>query len=193
MNLEGKRDRSSAYVKDENGVLLRDVEFIRERWVRWFHVLLNAKSPRLDPNIAEGLDQWSEKMPLGVQPTMQDLTDAIRSLVNGKAVRSDGVSVELFKITLNGDPALRRRLLDIVVCIWRGGEVPQQWKYAIIIVHHKKKDQTECGNYRGISLVAHAGKILLKIIARPLSKYCERVGILPENRVVSDRTVPPPI
>ena len=32
INLEGKRDRSSAYVKDENGVLLRDVELIRERW-----------------------------------------------------------------------------------------------------------------------------------------------------------------
>ena len=31
MNLEGKRDRSLAYVKDENGVLLRDVELIRER------------------------------------------------------------------------------------------------------------------------------------------------------------------
>ena len=49
MNLEWKRDRSSAYVKDENGVLLRDVELIRERWVRWFHALLNAKSPRLAP------------------------------------------------------------------------------------------------------------------------------------------------
>ena len=121
MNLEGKRDRSSAYVEDENGVLLRDVEFIRERWVRWFHTLLNAKSPRLDPNIAEGLDQWSENMPLGIQPTMQELTDAIRSLANGKAVGSDGVSVELLKITLNGDPALRRRLLDVVVRIWRGG------------------------------------------------------------------------
>ena len=59
---------------------------------------------------------------------MQELTDTIRSLVNGKAVGSDGVSVELLKITLNGDPALRRRLLDIVVRIWRGGEVPQQWK-----------------------------------------------------------------
>ena len=42
MNLEGKRNRSSAYVKDENGILLRDVELIRERWVRWFHTLLNA-------------------------------------------------------------------------------------------------------------------------------------------------------
>ena len=36
INLDGKRDRSSAYVKDEDGVLPRDVELIRERWVRWF-------------------------------------------------------------------------------------------------------------------------------------------------------------
>ena len=52
MNLEGKQDRSSAYVKDDNGVLLRGVELIRERWVRWFHTLFNAKSPRLDPQKA---------------------------------------------------------------------------------------------------------------------------------------------
>ena len=124
---------------------------------------------------------------------MQELTDAIRSLANGKAVGPDGVSVELFKITLNGDPSLRWRVLDFVVRIWGGGgEVPQQWKYTIIMVLHKKKDQTECGNYRGISLVAHAGKILLKIIARRLSEYCERVGIR-RNRMVSDRTVLPPI
>ena len=159
MNRERKRDRSSAYVKDENGVLLRDVELIRERWVRWFHTLLNAKSPRLDPNIAEGLDQWPENMPLGVQPTMQERTDAIRSLANGKAVGPDGVSVELFKITLNGDPALRRRLLDSVVRVWRGDDALQQWKDAIIMVLHKKKDRTEVGNYRHISLVAHVGKI----------------------------------
>ena len=55
------------------------------------------------------------------------------------------------------------------------------WKYAITMVLHKKKDLTDCGNYRGISLVAHAGKILLKIITRRLSEYCERVGILPEE------------
>ena len=58
------------------------------------------------------------------------------------------------------------------------------------MVLHKKKDRTECGNYGGISLVAHAGKILLKIITRHLSQHCERVGISPEEqRVVSDRTV----
>ena len=139
MNLEGKRYRSSAYIKNENGVLLRDVELVRERRVRWFHTLLKAKSPRLDPNIAEGLDQWPENKPRGVQPTMQELTDAIRSLANGTAVGSGGVSVELFKISLSADAALRRSLLDIVVRIWRGGEMPQQWKYAVIRVLQKRR------------------------------------------------------
>ena len=60
--------------------------------------------------------------------------------------------------------------------------MPQQWKDAIIVVLHKKKDRTECGNYMGISLVAHAGKILPKIITRHRSEYCERVGILPEEQ-----------
>ena len=124
----------------------------------------------------------AENMSLGVQPTMQELIGAIWSLANGNAVGPDGVSVELFKITLNGDPALHRRRFDIVVRISRGGGVPQQWKYVITMVLHKKKDRTECGNYRGISLVAHAGKMLLKIIARRLSEYCECVGILPEEQ-----------
>ena len=57
---------------------------------------------------------------------MQELIDAIHSLANGNTFGPGGVSVELFKITFNGDPALSRRLLDIVVRIWRGGEVPQQ-------------------------------------------------------------------
>ena len=40
----------------------------------------------------------------------------------------------------------------------------------------------ECGNYRGISLVSHAGKVFLKMIARRLSTYCEVKGLLPEDQ-----------
>ena len=49
-------------------------------------------------------------------------------------------------------------------------------------VLHKKGDKTECGNYRGISLVSHAGKVLLKVVARRLSAYCEAKGLLPEEQ-----------
>ena len=50
------------------------------------------------------------------------------------------------------------------------------------MVLNKKKDRTECGDYRGISLVAHAHNILLKIIARRISEYCERARILSEEQ-----------
>ena len=59
--------------------------------------------------------------------------------------------------------------------------MPQQWKCATIKVLHKKKNRTECGNYRGISPVAHAGKVFLKVTAGRLSDYCERENILPEE------------
>ena len=122
-------------------------------------------------------------MPLRFQTTLRKLTDAIHSLANGKAVGPDGVSVELLKIPLNDDPALHQRLLDIVVRIWRGGEVPQQqWKDAIAMAFHNKKDRIDCSNYMGTSLVAHADEILLEIIACHLSDYYERVRILPEKQ-----------
>ena len=73
----------------------------------------------------------------------------MRSLANGKAVGPDEVSVELFKITLNGVRALRWRLLDIVICMWRGGQVPQQWKYAIIMVLHEKEGSDRVRQLQG--------------------------------------------
>ena len=60
-----------------------------------------------------------------------------------------------------------------------------QQQSAVERCHHyciPQKEGSYSGNYRGISLVAFAGKILLKIIARRLRKYCERVGILPEKQ-----------
>ena len=36
--------------------------------------------------------------------------------------------------------------------------------------------------WRDFSVVSHAGKVLLKRIARRLSEYCERKGLLPEEQ-----------
>ena len=65
---------------------------------------------------------------------MQELTIAIRLLANGKAVGLDGVSVELFKMTLKSGLPLRRRLLVIIDRFWRGCEVLPQRNYTISMV-----------------------------------------------------------
>ena len=83
---------------------------------------------------------------------------------------------------LQQDRTILRELHRLTILIWRQGKVPQQWKDAVITVLHKKGDTTECGNYRGISLVSYAGKILLKVVARRLSAYCEAKRLLPEEQ-----------
>ena len=84
--------------------------------------------------------------------------------------------------TQHTDRTILRELHRLTILIWHQGKVPQQWKDAVITVLHKKGDKTECGNYRGISLVSHAGKVLLKVVARRLSAYCETKGLLPEEQ-----------
>ena len=111
------------------------------------------------------------------------MEEAFRALANRKAVGPDGLPAELLKVLADeGELDTLGKFHDIIVTVWRGVGVPQPWKDATIKVLHKKKDRAECGNYRGISLVAHAGKVLLKVIAGRLSDYCERENILPEEQ-----------
>ena len=52
-----------------------------------------------------------------------------------------------------------------------------------MVLHMKKYlSVTECGNYRGVSLVAHAGNVLIKVIVGGLRDYCERQNLLPEEQ-----------
>ena len=51
IQLEETKKFESQYVHEEEGRLLRDKESIRERWVRFFRSLLNAKSDTLVSDI----------------------------------------------------------------------------------------------------------------------------------------------
>ena len=182
MEVEETRKVESRCIRDEDGRLLRDKDLINQRWARFFHSLLNAKAEKLDPGITDQLPQQTMETNLGVEPTKGEITLALRAMANSKAVGTDGLPAELLKLGLNQDRSILRELHRLVTTTWREGKIPQRWKDAIIMAIHKKKDKTECGNYRGISLVSHTGKVLLKVIARRLSEYCERRGLLPEEQ-----------
>ena len=111
--------------------------------------------------------------------SMDEMTEALKGMSNWKAVGPDGLPAELLKID---HPAFAQCFHDTLVDVWVTREVLERWKDAIIKVLHKKKDRAECNSYRGISLVAHAGKALLKIVVCRLSSYCEAQGILPKEQ-----------
>ena len=102
---------------------------------------------------------------------------------NWKAPGPHSLVVELLKIDGPAEPIVLERFHAVLVGIWNGGEVPQQqWKYATTNVLYKESDRSNCNNYRGISLLSHAGKVLLKILANRRSYYCEAHGILSDKQ-----------
>ena len=57
VGLGGRQSGGQQYIKDENGVLLRDKAEILQRWARFFGTLLNTKSSKLSPAIIEEVQQ----------------------------------------------------------------------------------------------------------------------------------------
>ena len=170
--LQSKKLRGAQYIRDENGKLLRKLDEIRARWRRYFTSLLNTTSVTLNRTIIEGLSQKPIALSLGDPPVVSETKKALRSMANGKAMGPDELPVELLKLGLSDSShEILLPFHDIIVAVWMTGEVPQEWKDATIKVLHKKKDRTECSNYRGLSLVAHAGKVLLKIVANRLGDF----------------------
>ena len=182
LKIEDTREVSSQYIRDEKGIILRDPGLVLGRWARFFRTLLNSKSNKLRLGIIGELPQWPITHELGIEPTESELIGALRSMANAKTVGQDEIPVELLKIGINHDPTVLREFHRVIKLVWHQREVPQRWRDTVIKVLHKKKDRTECGNYRGISLVAHAGKVLLKIVATRLSTYCEARNLLPEEQ-----------
>ena len=176
VQLEETKKVESKWVRDEGGRLLRDKGRIRERWVRFFRSLLNSKSDMPDPDIPKRLPQQPVESALGIELAEEEIATAMKAMANEKAVGPDGLPAELLKLGLQQDRTILLEFHRLTTLIWREG------KDVVITVLHKKGDKTECGNYRGISLVSHAGKVLLKVVARRLSAYCEAKGLLPEKQ-----------
>ena len=182
VQLEETKKAESQSVRDEEGKLLRDKGRVRERWVRFLRSLLNSKLDMLDPDIPMRLPQHPVASALGVEPTEEKTGTAMEAMASTKAVGPDDLPAELLKLGLQQDRTILLELHRLTTLIWRERKIPQQWNNAVITVLHKKGDKTECGNYRGISLVSYVGKVLLQVVARRLSAYCEAKRLSPEEQ-----------
>ena len=54
-------------------------------------------------------------------------------------------------------------------------KLPEEWKESIIVPIHKKRDKTDCNNYRGISLLSTTYKILSNILFSRLIPYAKEI------------------
>ena len=101
-----------------------------------------------------------------------EVNRALGSITMNKASGGDGIPVELFQI-LKDDAV--KVLHSICQQIWKTQQWPQDWKRSVFIPIPKKGNAKECLNYRTISLISHASKVMFKILQARLPQYvnCE--------------------
>ena len=111
---------------------------------------------------------------------MDEMARAIAGLKDGKAPGGDGIPAEVWK---HGGDNLFSRLHQLITNAWEVGSVPQAWKDASIVIIYKKGIRTDCGNYRGISLLSIAGTIFARILLNRLSTHITP-EVVPETQHV---------
>ena len=92
---------------------------------------------------------------------------------------TDGLSQD--KLVM-GAKALVYPLLQIINQSIREGMFPSQWKEALVTPVLKKGDPTIKENYRPVSSLPAASKLLELMVNTQLSQFLENNGLLPHNQ-----------
>ena len=157
-NYRSTAKEQTGAIKDQNGQLLVQPDDITNRWKEYFDGLLNVRgSQESDANVdlASSPDEVSEDI------TEAEISAAIARMKRGRATGDDELPVEIVKEA--GDEA-QKLLLNIMQDAYRHETVPPDWQRGVINPIFKKGDKALCGNYRGITLLSHCGKLFSSII-----------------------------
>ena len=111
--------------------------------------------------------------------THKQLASHLKKLKKKKSSGIDGLSQENL---IMGTANLLAPLTAIVNQSILDGEFPDGWKEALVTPILKKGCKTKLGNYRPVSCLPAASKLLEIVVCDQLSNYLERNKLLPENQ-----------
>ena len=141
-------------IKDRNGRDITEAEDIKKRWQEYTEELYkkhlhdsdnhNGVITPIQPDTLESEVKW-----------------ALGSITMNKASGGDGIPVELFQI-LEDDAV---KILHLIhQQIWNTQQWLQDWKRSVFFPIPKRGNAKECSNYRTVTLISHASKVMLKIL-----------------------------
>ena len=99
------------------------------------------------------------------QPLVETVK-TIDQLKSSKAAGVDGIPPEIWK---HEGPTMQGKLHELLVCCREQGKLPQDLSDAVIVTLYKNKgEKSDGGNYRGITLLSIAYKVLARLLLNRL-------------------------
>ena len=138
------------------------------RWTEYCDDLYNYQiNPTFDIS-GQKFNSCGDEGDFNILP--EEVEKAIDQLKKGKSPGADNIPAELIQ---HCGPELITVLTSICQRIWKNKEWPKSWTRSLIIPLPKKGNLRACSNYRTISLISHASKIMLRIILNRLRNKSE--------------------
>ena len=106
------------------------------------------------------------KLELDDPTTREEIRKATMQMKVGKSPGIDGIPAEVYH---HGGEAVLDKLQDLFTNCWEKGTLPQDLRNAVIVFLYQNKGEiSDRSNYRGITLLSIAGKILARVLLNRL-------------------------
>ncbi|KAL1448655.1 hypothetical protein WDU94_014027 [Cyamophila willieti] len=99
--------------------------------------------------------------------TRDEFERALKDLKARKAIGKDEIPAELLRAL---DVDMKNLLFEIIKDIYAKGDIPEDFKESKMVLLPKKAKSKKCEDFRTLSILSHASKILTTIIKRRIEK-----------------------
>ena len=113
------------------------------------------------------------------QVTVKEVRKIMKNMSKKKSKGNDGISQECLLLGLD---VLAAPLTKIINNSITSGVFPDQWKEAIVVPILKKGDKKDPKNYRPVSCLVAASKVLEKAVCEQLTRFIEVHKLLPNSQ-----------
>ena len=150
-------------VKNSVGDIVTNPEEVRETWRLYIESLYNKDGKPKTEELQVEEEEEVEEEEKGPTVLKSEICAAIKEMKEGKAVGVDDIPAEMWKNL--GEKALEE-IYEICQWMYEKGKWPDDFTRVIMIPLPKKNNATECKDFRTISLICHASKIMLRVLTK---------------------------
>ena len=169
-----------------NGEEIVDELAVAESFNEFFVKKISDLKESINPeDIKDPLIHIKEKMKdknlnLSLKPvTVKHVKKLMKQMAKKKSKGNDGIPQDCL---LMASEVIAGPLTDIINCSIKSGEFPTQWKEAVVVPLLKKGDPKDRKNYRPVSCLSAANKVLEKVVCEQLTRFVEVHKLLPNNQ-----------
>src|SRR3989442_13833762 len=143
--------------------MVNEPEEVKETWRQYIESLYDKDGkPKIEDLQVEEREEVDDDV-AGPEVLKSEILLAISEMKEGKAVGVDEIPAEMLKSL--GEKTIQE-LCDICKDMYEEGKWSDDFTRTAMIPLAKKNNRVNCSDYRRISLICHATKIMLKVLTK---------------------------